>query len=401
METKYQLRFVSTGYHNIKFSVFLLYNMAYVFYMLGYLNRNIYLMLLFLFLALSVFEYVVKNKGVFGKKGDFFWHEFLRAMLIVAVFLSISLCIQIYHGGVQGFLFTELLYNLIPPAVAFFWINTSRKEERYTYFVIFLLRNVLYFFVANMGKLSLSNILSISWGNSKSSIFETPYAHDFFFLEIIFFYFKKKKLALLCMILCMINFKRISFILSVFVFIFCMLLEYSKKFQLFFSKFKHVDIRVRCIVLLIMCIMPFLIDLAISDAGLAFFNENFGIDLDDFTTGRVGVIRYTIKNIGFFNGYGSSDNFLRNSINPTYRLLGSMHCDVLRIYLETTMIGVFVYFKELIEIAKKSWLIFGMLMYLFMELLFSHFIDVLGVWTMFFMFTAMVYAEQKESMKMA
>lgn len=399
METSYQLKFVSTGYHNIKFVIFLLYNMAYVFYMLGMLNRILYLGLLMLFLVICVFEYVVKNKGVFGKKEDCFWHEFLRAMLIVVVFFFISVCIQLYHGGIKGFLFSELLYNIIPPAVAFFWINTSYKEERYTYFFVFLLRNVLYFVIANIGNFSLSNILAISWGDSKSSIFETPYAHDFFFLEIMFFYFKKKKLAVLCMLLCMLNFKRISFILSLCVCVFCLLLEYNKKFRCFFERFKSVKRKLRYILLVVLCIMPFAIDLAISDAGLEFFKNVMGIDLDEFTTGRVGVIRYTIKSIGFFNGYGSSDNFLKNSINPTYQVLGSMHCDILRIYLETTMLGVIVYFKEMMEIAKKSWIIFGMLMYLFMELIFSHFINALGVWTMFFMFASMIYTEKKEAMK--
>lgn len=401
MDKSYQLKLVSTGYHNIKFVIFLLYNMAYVFYMLGMLNRILYLGLLMLFLAICIFEYIVKNEGVFGKKKDYFWHEFLRAMFIVLVFFCISVCIQLYHGGIKGFLFSELLYNVIPPAVAFFWINTSYKEERYTYFFVFLLRNVLYFVIANIGNFSLSNILAISWGDSKSSIFETPYAHDFFFLEIIFFYFNKKKLAMLCMILCMLNFKRISFILSLCVFGFCLLLEHDKKIRLYFEKKRNVRSQIRYMLLIVLCIMPFVISFAVSDAGLRFFDNVLGINLDEFTTGRVGVIRYTIKNIGFFNGYGSSDSFLKNSINPTYQVLGSMHCDILRIYLETTMIGVIVYFKEMMEIAKKSWIIFGMLMYLFMELIFSHFINALGVWIMFFMFAAMIYAEKKECMKVA
>jgi len=371
-----------------------MYNLTYVLYMTGFMSRSINFTLLFVFILVCMIEYMLKNDWVLGRQGDLFWPEFRKAMVIVFAFFLISISIQIWHGDVQLYLYTELLYNIIPPLLAFFWINTSYVTERYTYFIIFLLRYTSYFFIADFHNLSLSNIFMISWDDSKSSVFETPYAHDLFFMEIIFLYFGKKKLAFFSMLLCMLYFKRISFILSIVVYVVYILLINRKYFGKMFNKWQPVKKFIRYAVFIAMCIMPFFINWVVSDAGILFFRKRFDLNLNEFTTGRIGVIKYTIANIGHFNGYGSSDHFLTTSRLEVYRKLGSMHCDILKLYLETTIVGVVVYIYEMVEIAKKNWLIFIMLMYIFIELIASHFLDCIGLFNMFFMFAAMVYAEK-------
>ena len=361
--------------------------------MLGYISRTVNLSLLVVFIGLNLLEYMKKNNWILLSRKDLFRSEFIDSMIIVFAFLMISLVIQIYNKEFRTYLFSELLYNILPPLVAFFWINTTEKNERYTYFILLLVRNLIYFVFANIGSFTLANILAISWNDSKSSVFETPYAHDFFFLEIIFLTFGKEFIAVICMILCMLNFKRISFILSGIVMIAYILLKKNKKVKSILSNSFPLNKKICFIILFVLCLLPMCIEWLNSAKGQETIYELFQLNLNDFTTGRTGVMNYVVNNIGHFNGYGSSDYFMENSPNETYRLLGSMHCDILKIYLETTIVGVIVYFGKLIKIARKNWIVFLMLVYMIFELVFSHFIDVLSVWMLFFMFTAMIYAE--------
>lgn len=394
------LKLFSTDLHNIKLLLFFMYNLTYVLYMSGYIGRSINLILLFAFIMLCIIEYMLKNDWVLGEKGDFFWPEFRKAMFIVIAFIVISTIIQLFHGDIKGYLYTELLFNIIPPVLAFFWINTTYSYERYTYFVLIFLRNFGYFLIANISNFTINNILRISLNDSGSSIFEIPYAHDFLFSEIIFLYFGKRKMAFLSMILCMLCFKRISFVLSIAIFVSYILITNTGLLKKFFINWISVKRGIRNIILICMCISPFIIKWIVSDAGMNFFQTKLDLNLNKFTSGRVGIINHITANIGSFNGYGSSDYFLTTNKIADFRKIGSMHCDILKLYFETTLLGVFIYVYEMLEIAKKNWIIFLMLMYIFMELICSHFLDALGVWNMFFMFTAMVYAERQNEQQL-
>lgn len=392
---KNSIKIFSTEYHNLKLLVFFLYNVSYVIYMLGYLGRAINLVLLFLYIFLCFIEYYKKNDGIFFAKKDLFRNEFLYAMLSIIVLIGISIIIQVYNKEFNICVFDKIIYNIIPPVLAFFWINTTYSEERYTYFLILLLRNVVYFFAVNFSKLTIDNLLAISWSDSSSSVFETLYAHDFFFLEIIFFFLGKTWLGIISMILCILNFKRISFILSLVVLCLYLFVKRSDKLKACFLQVKNINSKVCFFIMIVICIMPMVLQWLISDAGITFFANNFNIDLNLFTTGRIEIITYTLDNMEYFNGYGSIDHFIKNCPNTYYNTLGSMHCDILELYLETTIVGVVFFFGNMLRIAKKNLVVFGLMMYIFMELIASHFMYSLSVWIMFFMFAAMVYTQQQ------
>lgn len=374
-----------------KLFIFLMYNVAYVLYMAGYINRTINLAILSIFLLMCIYQYFfnrrsgVKKKVTFGK-------EFKAAMAVVVAFFIISGIIQLVHGNVQTYLLSELLYNIIPPVLAFFWINTTDYEELKPYFYIFFIRSLFNFILRKGSNFTLQNIMSISWSNSKSSVFETPLAHDFIFLEIIFLYFKKTKIATISTLLCLLSFKRISFILAVLILIGYHALRRSNVAKNYIQR--GVCKKTMVITFVIMCIMPLILNWMVSSSGLSYFRKK-GIDLNEFTTGRVGIIQFVNKNIPYYNGYGSSDHFLTTSGITTYVKLGSMHCDLLKLYYEVTIVGVIIFTYCMIYIAKRKKIIFFMLIYLFMELISSHFLDVLSVWNMFFMFAAYVYLREE------
>lgn len=397
MSDNYCITMGESQYHKFKLIAFIIYNFVYVFYMLGHMPRVMYLALLMFFIIICVAEYADNKDYILFQEKDNFIEEYRRGMLIVLALLLISVFFQIIHREFGGYLVGSLLYVFLPPTMAFFWINTTEEDERFTYILVILGKNVLYFILANLGNFTLSNILKISWSDSKSSVFETPYAHDFFFLELIFLYFGNYKISFVCMLLCMLNFKRISFILSVLVFIGWMIMKKFPELDELIHSECEINVILRRVVLVVWCVIPIGVLFMVSDFGLELFRNTFGIELNDFTTGRTSIIRYVLENIGNFNGFGSSDHYLKTSDNEALRILGSMHCEVLSLYLETTVIGVFIYMYQMMEIVRKNLLIFFMMMYLILELIFSHFLNQLGVWSMFFMFMAMIYCENKKA----
>ena len=379
-------------FNSLKLFVFFMYNMTYVSYMVGYIDRKVNLSIFAFFLGLCIYQYFYNKRNGLVNKEIKFLSEFKAAMLIVFAFLSISICIQIYHGDFNSYVFNELLYNIIPPVLAFFWINTSNdSKELKPYFYIFFIRALLFFLLKNGSYLTLENIKSISWNDSTSSVFETSLAHDFIFLEIIFLYLKKPKQAFLCVLLCLLSFKRISFIFSLFIFIRYFIFGKGKCGEKTFNS--GVSKKLRVITCIAICIMPLLLNWVVSDSGINYFN-NRGININTFTTGRINLVRYAKHNMPYFNGYGSSDYFFKTSNNLVYARLGSMHCDLLKIYYEVTILGVIIFTCCLVYIARKKRIIYLMLLYLFIELICSHFLDSLSVWNMFFMFCAYLYSNE-------
>lgn len=383
--------------NSLKLVLFALYNAAYVLYMTGFIGRIVNLLILALFILLCALQYCFSGKKE-KRARPLFLREFRHSLFVVFSFLMISVVIQLSHEDLRLYLLSELLYNIIPPVLAFFWINSTDKKDLKKYFYIFFARAVAYFLIKNGAHLSLENIRAINWGNSFSSIFETTLAHDFLVLEIIFFYLGSTKLAVLSTILCLLSFKRISFILSLLVLIGFFVTRIVKKKNINGILNKGVCSRVKTVTACVVCIAPLLLNWAVSDPGVAYLRSK-NIDINDFSTGRVFIIRHVNKNIEYYNGYGSSDHYLETSNNELLSKIGNMHCDFLKLYYETTMLGVIIFTYCMTQIFSKKKVVFGIYLYALMEMLSSHFLDVLSVWNMLFMFAAYVYAYEKSGME--
>ena len=277
--------------------------------------------------------------------------------------------------------------------MAFLWINTTEKNERYAYFVIQFVRNIFYFVWANRGDFTVANIMNIRWEDSQSSVFETEFAHDFFFLEIIFLFLGKTKIGILCMLLCMLNFKRISFILSVAYFILWIIIKHRKKIYNKVVELKNVNIVPVSIIGVLLCLMPMAETLLLSDTVQDLFLEKFGITLNQFTTGRTGLIEDALAGMPYFNGLGSTTEFMKTHPNHTMRQLGSIHCDWISLYLETTILGVVAYTTSMLKIFRKNIIVFFLMMYMFLSLITTHFFDQQRIWSLLYMFAAFMYCK--------
>jgi hypothetical protein len=367
---------------DFKLCLFLAYNLAYVFYMVGYIGRNVNLMMLLVFVLVNVWEFLYRSHGVFSKKRTFFWREFVLVFYIIAFFVFITFVIQFVNGDVSLSQLSSIIYLVLPPVAAFFWINTTRENKRNTYFYIFLARFILNFLIKNMGNLNMAAVKAIAWSKSSSSLFESSDAHSFLLLMLVFLYINNKKLSLVSGIFCMLCFKRLTFILVPLLFIFYRFIPDKRVNKYILNGTK-----------LFFYISPFLILLIVKNTDL--ISSLLGIDIDAFSSGRLSLIHYVFSNISTFNGYGTILSFMEKYPLGTYIQVSSMHCDLLQIYLETTIVGTIIFTNNLFEVAKKNYKPFLIMVYIFVEMFLSHFIDVLAVWLIFYMFTSTLYASQK------
>ena len=320
--------------------IFILYNLFFVLYMANKISNIYYLVTISFFCLTNLFMLLTKKiKIKYGFK------EFKLGVTYVAVLFIISLIIQFYHGNFGfRYLFNDIIRMILPIINAFLFVNTIDKKDFPIFFNVFLLRFILQFVFINLTTISINSILSISWITS-SSLMESSLAHDFMIMEMYYLMNKEKNKALICLIFCMLSMKRLSFILAPLLFI---ISKYIDK--------NEVKGKVYNFVKIITILSPIIVLLLYSNKAQYIFLNNFGIDLNSLMTGRIKIYNILSNNIPYYNGLGSINNFLSSFVKSNYGTTwnGILHNDFLRLYLETTIIGVFFVANNLIEISKKN-----------------------------------------------
>ena len=356
----------------IRLFVFCLYNLFFVLYMLNKISNIFYLITISLFCFMNLFM-ILGNKIKIKKS----WREFKLGISYVVVFVLSSLVMQFFNSDFNlSILFNDVIRLIIPILNAFLFVNTIRKEDQNIFFNIFLIRFILQFIFTNLSNLSLTSILSISWSNS-SSLMESSLAHDFFIMEIYYLMNKDKKKALICLILCMLSMKRLSFILAPILFIFSNFISNEKEVKPFFVN----------ILKLSAILSPFVLITLYSDIFQNWIFENFNINLNTLMSGRISIYNILVNNIPYYNGLGSVNEFLGTFVQTNFGTMwnGILHNDFLRIYFETTIIGVIILGNNLVELGRKNYWHFIMIAYLIFVAITSHILNYFSVWVTLYM----------------
>lgn len=370
--------------------LFVLYNMVYVLYRVNMLNRMVYMATLGIFFLFEIYV-VLSNEN---PQGMFFRKEFRGTLFVAFMFLFISLGIQAINGNFQTYLFEELLYFIVPCLAGYVCINYSYEKDIKFFFYIILIKLALYFILRFWGSFSLSSILAINLNDSNSSLYEIVIAHDFLFLMIVFIYFDDLKATLVSFALCVLSFKRLPFLLS-FIILALYLLGKSGKImkigiwnkkalkwlEMKFSK------RTLMFILIGMLSLPFIMQWVYSNAGVQWFDSVLSINLNKETSGRVNIVNYAL-NYCTPNGLGSITHFYETNAVEIYRRVANMHCDVIRLEKEVTIIGYTIYSYMLIKVFNRSRLTIIMLLYLVAEMTLSHMADNLNIWVIAYIFVA-------------
>ena len=340
------------------------------------------LKLKYVFLVLSCglnFLLLSKNeKGIF-KRYDVFYAESIAFTRAIGVLLIITIIMQI-KNGFQSFSYTEFAYLVLPLAfviilVAVDYENISRILDKLFYIV------VIAFFLCYLDILTPANILSISFADSYSP-FESSSSLIYVCFELYYIvrYGGRNHKSLVCLLLTILTFKRVSVIKAVLIYIFVpMLKKKDVPKWLFWS------------LVIFFCVLPIGLSIFYSDSFAAMLSSIYNIDINMLTMDRYRRTNYVLDSLDQIKyGYGSVTYFLTNFFGTGTFENRSLHCDILRIYLECTIFGTIGYTYFSLSAAKNNIFSFVLLLHIFIEMIINHPIGAgcVGNWIMMYMMIA-------------
>lgn len=358
--------------------LFVLFNAVYLLRAAGILSQIFYYVTIVAYCGYCLLLIAVQNKNKDIRQLNFYT-GFRNIIIVVLSFWLISVIKQMVNGHAQTYLYTDL-FELLMPALCTFCILNTDKDNFNLYLYILFIRAIAQFFIESGANLSLESIFAIDWNDSSSSLTESASAHIFCLLTIVFLFQKKYIPAVLSTLFCILAFKRVAFIVCIASWIICR-----------FIPNKKIPSAVYWIISIICILTPFFVLMVYSESGADLFYELFGLDLNQFTMGRFNMIKDTLNHFnGDYFGFGSVKEYFAD-MGGVYAARESFHCDILRIYLECTIIGVIIFVFATMNISRKSWRSLYLFAYLFIELTVSHFLGRFIEWMIFYMFT--YYAE--------
>ena len=302
---------------------------------------------------------ITKRKKLF--KNDVFKKESKLYLIAIGALGIITIIYQVFNGF-RSFVIPEFCYLLIPLifvilVVSVDYVNVTRILDVSFYVLL------IAFVVGNIDILNPSTIMSINFSESFSP-FENGSSMIFVFFELYFLirYGRRNGKSLVCLILTILTLKRISVIMAIFFFIFVPML-----------KDKKVPRWVFVLTIIMFCTTPFLLEIFYSSTFASYFFAEFGLDFNDFTMDRFTRTAYVLGHLGQIKyGYGSVTYFLTNNYGKTGVANRSLHSDLLRIYLECSFIGVFVYNICYFLSVKKNIISFLLMVTIFLQMIFNH-----------------------------
>lgn len=336
--------------------------------------------------------FCIANGAVFLYHGNRKMAGFKSAsyiFLFIVAFGVISIPIQIMNGGLKGFLFSALGRLALPMINALFFVNAVEEEDWNFYFNILLVRFCCHFLLMNADKLTLSNLLSISWSDSEAAT-ETSLAHDFLIMELLFLAMKQKGKSLICALFCMLSMKRLSFILAPVAFILSTRVPKGDVNHVF-----------RVIAMFMIVVSPFVLMWLYRYDVMRWLYSSFGIDLIKEMSGRPTIYHTAIDGMGgIYNGYGSISNYLSSYAATHYGTVwnGVLHNDTIGIYLETGILGIVSFAFGIVEFSKKDYWHFFMMLYLVFVAITSHILDYFSVWVTFYLAVMGMNVSQEKAM---
>lgn len=299
----------------------------------------------------------IRNPGRFVR-----FRDEAKNVLLTTVILSTITVIKQMQNGFMGASYNEVFFWLVPIIYVYFLVNCINDIKPYmdTAFII----QLIFFFIDIMDKLSIKNILAINFITSNSA-FESEYS----FYGLVFFMFylfmKDKRRAVLSLFMTILAFKRMAVVFALVVLIMSVLQTKRGTFN------KTPSPRGVFIVTVLFIIVPIGFHLICSDSFGSWFYSVTGLNFNAFISGRLERLNLCIDNEMRY-GLGSSTQFLNEVLGRGFSR--NLHNDVLRIYLECGIIGTIAFTYDYFKMASKSRMSFMLMLYLFTDMMFNHFL---------------------------
>ena len=253
---------------------------------------------------------------------------FFIAVSVVAIFVNEHLVFDL--RDVMRMIFA-LIYG-------FLLLNTDDTENKDFYVDTLFIACIVVLIFRFRSEFSIAQLLTIDFLDSYSP-FEHHLAHEFAFY--FFYYYRRKKTGrvLLSVLLSYVTLKRIHILAIVLILV---LGPFLKKIKVTNGLINFAKV---CFFL-----SPVLMDFLVSPIFVNWFDSTFEVSFYQFTMSRVNQMDLLLNYEGSLLGLQGVDQFLRSNKKGVILC----HSDIIRLYLETTIVGLALYVNAFFNMLKQN-----------------------------------------------
>jgi hypothetical protein len=311
-------------------------------------------------ILLSIAVFIFGWDLIDNRKNRCLVYEVKQILTCVGILYFITVIFQVKNMEFKSYSLGEVYYLIAPLLLVWIFFNYISLDRIANVIDVLFYASCIAFFVRFANTFSLAALKQISFIDS-SSPFESDMAQFFLLYCFYYFYTRQTWKSTISVILCFLCFKRFTLVMLIILLIINKFIPHHKK--------------VPKIVLLIMMGLfiaaPFLVYAMCTDSFARWFYLQFGIDFDYFTMTRFQIIN-TVIDANLTNyGLGTVTNYLEQR-GAAGQL--NMHNDILRIYMECTIVGTITFTVQYFKIVKDNIFSFLVMLYAFMELFVAHYI---------------------------
>ena len=316
----------------------------------------------------SHFKHILLSIAVFifgwdlidNRKNRCLVYEVKQILTCVGILYFITVIFQVKNMEFKSYSLGEVYYLIAPLLLVWIFFNYISLDRIAKVIDVLFYASCIAFFVRFANTFSLVALKQISFIDS-SSPFESDMAQFFLLYCFYYFYTRQTWKSIISVILCFLCFKRFTLVMLIILLIINKFIPHHKK----------VPKIVLLITMGLFIAAPFLVYAMCTDSFARWFYLQFGIDFDYFTMTRFQIIN-TVIDANLTNyGLGTVTNYLEQR-GAAGQL--NMHNDILRIYMECTIVGTITFTVQYFKIVKDNIFSFLVMLYAFMELFVAHYI---------------------------
>lgn len=311
-------------------------------------------------ILLSIAVFIFGWDLIDNRKNRCLVYEVKQILTCVGILYFITVIFQIKNMEFKSYSLGEVYYLIAPLLLVWIFFNYISLNRIEKVIDVLFYASCIAFFVRFANTFSLAALKQISFIDS-SSPFESDMAQFFLLYCFYYFYTRQTWKSTISVILCFLCFKRFTLVMLIILLIINKFIPHHKKVP-------------KIVVLITMGLFiaaPFLVYAMCTDSFARWFYLQFGIDFDYFTMTRFQIIN-TVIDANLTNyGLGTVTNYLEQR-GAAGQL--NMHNDILRIYMECTIVGTITFTVQYFKIVKDNIFSFLVMLYAFMELFVAHYI---------------------------
>lgn len=288
-----------------------------------------------------------------------FWDETKSIISLVIVFALLSFYFMYKNHGFEMVTIIGLVRIIMPIITAYSLLNVMDVKKIYNLMSILLIIMFVAYIYAVADIITIRNISAINFIRSYSPFESNMFSPAAMGFCLFFCYYRKHKiLTVLSVFFTIMTFKRIMVLYAVFLLLFGGVAKKMGRMPVWITKIFMVAY---------IFFSVFYIQL-MSGAIEDLIFQYFGISVRSFSMGRsylMGVILKDFKSLGF----------MTSTVN--YR---SMEMDIPMIYVEMGILAVIATIYFMTKLVKDNWYNFFIIVFCLLELLTSHWFDIVYFW---------------------